>query len=37
MAQLGLCGTAVRLPIVGLTEAGRALVGQALRDAGLKA
>jgi 4-hydroxy-tetrahydrodipicolinate synthase len=37
MAQLGLCTPAVRLPIVGLTEAGQALVGQALRDAGLKA
>jgi 4-hydroxy-tetrahydrodipicolinate synthase len=37
MAQLGLCTPAVRLPIVGLTEAGQALVVQALRDAGLKA
>jgi 4-hydroxy-tetrahydrodipicolinate synthase len=37
MAQLGLCTPAVRLPIVGLTEAGQTLVGQALRDAGLKA
>jgi 4-hydroxy-tetrahydrodipicolinate synthase len=37
MAQLGLCSAAVRLPIVGLTEGGQALVGQALRDAGLKA
>jgi 4-hydroxy-tetrahydrodipicolinate synthase len=37
MAQLGLCGTAVRLPIVPLTEGGQALVRQALRDAGLLA
>ncbi len=35
MAQLGLCGTAVRLPIVPLTAAGQAQVGQALRDSGL--
>ena len=35
MAQLGLCGDAVRLPIVPLTEAGQAAVAQALRDSGL--
>ena len=35
MAQLGLCGDALRLPITPLTAAGQALVGQALRDAGL--
>jgi 4-hydroxy-tetrahydrodipicolinate synthase len=36
MAQLGLCGPAVRLPIVPLTDAGQATVGQALRDSGLR-
>jgi 4-hydroxy-tetrahydrodipicolinate synthase len=35
MAQLNRCREAVRLPILPLTEAGRAAVGQALRDAGL--
>ncbi len=35
MAQLGLCGAALRLPLTPLTEAGRALVAQALREAGL--
>jgi 4-hydroxy-tetrahydrodipicolinate synthase len=35
MAQLGLCGAAVRLPIVPLTEAGQAAVAQALRDSGM--
>ena len=35
MAQLGLCGAALRLPIVPLTAAGEAAVGQSLRDAGL--
>jgi 4-hydroxy-tetrahydrodipicolinate synthase len=35
MAQLGLCGAALRLPIVPLTPAGQATVGQSLRDAGL--
>jgi 4-hydroxy-tetrahydrodipicolinate synthase len=35
MSQLGLCGTSVRLPVTPLTPAGQALVGQALRDAGL--
>jgi 4-hydroxy-tetrahydrodipicolinate synthase len=37
MQQLGLCGSALRLPVTPLTAAGQALVGQALRDAGLKA
>ena len=36
MAQLGLCGPAVRLPIVPLTDAGQATVGQALHDSGLR-
>ena len=36
MAQLGLCGAAVRLPIVPLTAAGEATVAQALRDSGLR-
>jgi 4-hydroxy-tetrahydrodipicolinate synthase len=36
MAQLGLCGETLRLPLMGLTSAGQALVGQALRDAGLR-
>ncbi len=35
MAQLGLCGAALRLPITPLTPAGQAAVGQALREAGL--
>jgi 4-hydroxy-tetrahydrodipicolinate synthase len=35
MAQLGLCGPQVRLPILPLTESGQALVGQALRDGDL--
>jgi 4-hydroxy-tetrahydrodipicolinate synthase len=35
MAQLGLCGAALRLPITPLTDAGQAQVAQALRDAGL--
>jgi len=35
MAQLGRCRDTVRLPILPLSEAGRATVGQALRDAGL--
>jgi 4-hydroxy-tetrahydrodipicolinate synthase len=35
MSRLGLCGPQVRLPILPLTEAGQALVGQALRDSGL--
>jgi 4-hydroxy-tetrahydrodipicolinate synthase len=37
MARLGLCGGALRLPIVPLSAAGQALVEQALRDAGLLA
>ena len=35
MARLGLCGSALRLPITPLTSAGQVLVEQALRDAGL--
>jgi 4-hydroxy-tetrahydrodipicolinate synthase len=35
MARLGLCGAAVRLPIVPLTPAGQAQVEQALREAAL--
>jgi 4-hydroxy-tetrahydrodipicolinate synthase len=35
MKRLGLCGDALRLPIVPLTTAGQAAVEQALRDAGL--
>ncbi len=35
MAELGLCGPALRLPITPLTPAGQAVVGQALLDAGL--
>jgi len=35
LAQLGLCGTGTRLPILPLTEAGQSLVAQALRDSGL--
>jgi 4-hydroxy-tetrahydrodipicolinate synthase len=35
MAQLGLCGAALRLPITPLTDAGQTLVGQALRESGL--
>ncbi|MDE2147882.1 MAG: 4-hydroxy-tetrahydrodipicolinate synthase [Burkholderiales bacterium] len=37
MSQLGLCGPRLRLPIVPLTAAGQALVGQALRESGLLA
>jgi 4-hydroxy-tetrahydrodipicolinate synthase len=36
LAQLGRCRESLRLPIVPLTEAGRASVGQAMRDAGLR-
>jgi 4-hydroxy-tetrahydrodipicolinate synthase len=36
MAQLGLCGPGLRLPIVPLTAAGQAVVAQALRDSGLQ-
>ena len=35
LARLGRCGAALRLPIVPLTAAGEARVGQALRDSGL--
>jgi 4-hydroxy-tetrahydrodipicolinate synthase len=35
MARLGLCGAALRLPMVALSAAGQAQVGQALREAGL--
>ncbi len=35
LQQMGLCGATVRLPITPLTAAGQALVGAALRDAGL--
>jgi len=35
MAQLGLCGAALRLPITPLTDAGQRLVGQAMRESGL--
>jgi len=35
MARLGLCGAALRLPMVPLTAAGQAQVEQALREAGL--
>jgi 4-hydroxy-tetrahydrodipicolinate synthase len=37
MTQLGLCGGHLRLPITPLTEAGQALVAQALRESGLHA
>ena len=35
MARLGVCGPALRLPIVPLTPSGQAVVEQAMRDAGL--
>ena len=35
MAQLGLCGTALRLPITPLSAAGQASVAQAMRESGL--
>jgi 4-hydroxy-tetrahydrodipicolinate synthase len=35
MAKLGLCGPALRLPIMPLTAPAQAVVEQALRDAGL--
>ena len=35
LSRLGHCGEALRLPIVPLSAAGRTLVEQALRDAGL--
>ena len=37
MAQLGLCGEALRLPLVPLSAEGQRLVGQALRDSGVRA
>lgn len=37
LSQLGRCGPHVRLPIVPLTAAGQAAVGQALRDSGVLA
>jgi 4-hydroxy-tetrahydrodipicolinate synthase len=36
MAQLGLCGAAVRLPITPVSVAAQALLVQAMQDAGLK-
>jgi len=35
MARLGLCGAALRLPMVALSTAAQAQVEQALREAGL--
>jgi len=35
MSRLGLCRDSMRLPIVPLSEAGRTVVGQALRASGL--
>ena len=35
MAKLGLCGASLRLPITPLTDAGQAVVEQAMRDAAL--
>ncbi len=35
LSQLGRCAPALRLPLLPLTAAGQARVGQALRDAGL--
>jgi len=35
MAQLGLCGTGTRLPLLPLTETGQALVRDALRASGI--
>jgi 4-hydroxy-tetrahydrodipicolinate synthase len=35
MKRLGLCGAALRLPIVPLSAAGQTLVERALQDAGL--
>ena len=37
MAQLGLCGEALRLPLVPLSAESQRLVGQALRDSGVRA
>jgi 4-hydroxy-tetrahydrodipicolinate synthase len=35
MAQMGLCGTGTRLPLLPLTDAGQKLVGDALRASGI--
>jgi len=35
LSRMGRCGATVRLPIIGLTEAGQAAVGAALRDSGV--
>ena len=35
MAQMGLCGTSTRLPLLPLTDAGQKLVGDALRASGI--
>ena len=35
LSQMGLCQNHLRLPIVALSDGGQALVGQALREAGL--
>jgi 4-hydroxy-tetrahydrodipicolinate synthase len=35
MARLGLCGAALRLPIMPLTEAGQQAIEQAMRESGL--
>ena len=35
LSQMGRCGPQVRLPLLPLTAAGQALVGQALHDSGL--
>jgi 4-hydroxy-tetrahydrodipicolinate synthase len=35
LAKMGRCGATVRLPIVGLTDAGQAAVDAALRDSGV--
>ena len=35
MARLGLCGSALRLPITPLTASAQATVEQAMREAGL--
>ncbi len=37
LAQMGRCGPHLRLPIVPLSAAGQALVGQALRESGVQA
>jgi 4-hydroxy-tetrahydrodipicolinate synthase len=35
LAKLGLCGAALRLPITPLTDAGQAVMEQAMRESGL--